>query len=233
MADYYTKFSFTVPIQVPGNDEQEDERNVSAVVAELNQLIDEALEDPEHEAFPEEDTPMYGLDIAASGSEVWITDDAGEGSVDAAIAATQWLLNLPGAPEVVEFQWSNDCSKHRTDAFGGGIARVTAKSVETWGSWQGIPPTGTPSVQQAPDRTVVDAQGVRFEPWTDRWAIGFRCVHPDGRVEFVYLNPSSDSDDDVSNVFVYADSIGDPGSGETVTFVDLFTDNEGATDEPA
>lgn len=140
MANYYTKFSFTVPIAVSKN-QAEDEGLAGRLAADLRRLISEALEDPEHEVFPEEDALMYGLHVAASGSEVWITDDAGEGSVDGAIAATQWLLRQEGAPDEIHFEWSNDCDKARTDAYGGGVAEVTAGSVKTWGSWQGVPPS--------------------------------------------------------------------------------------------
>ena len=141
MADYYTKFCFTVPFHVDGNTEEEDKVHVRQLTVELNRLIDEAIEDPEHEVFPEKDALMYGLHVAAAGSGVRITDDAGEGSVDGAIAAGQWLLQQPGvATDKIEFEWSNDCSKPQTDAYGGGIAEITPDSPRTWGTWQGVPP---------------------------------------------------------------------------------------------
>lgn len=161
MANYYTKFSFTVPIAVSKN-QAEDEGLAGRLAADLRRLIDEAIEDPEHEVFPEKDALMYGLHVAASGSEVWITDDAGEGSVDGAIAATQWLLRQAGAPDEIHFEWSNDCDKARTDAYGGGVAEVTAGSVKTWGSWQGLP--------KGPPQALIDEAAsylARYEAWRE------------------------------------------------------------------
>lgn len=54
------------------------------------------------------------------------------------------------------------------------------------------------------------ASGVVYTPWTDGCAVGFRCAHPGGKVEFIYLNPSQDSDDGVPTVFVYQGVEGDP-----------------------
>lgn len=134
MADYYTKFSFIVPFEG-------DEAHVQRVADELADLIKDAIESGGNETFPEYDAPMYGVDIEAQGSDVWIHDDAGEGSVNGAIAAAQWLLQQPGvATDKIEFEWSNDCSKPRTDAYGGGIAEITPDSLRTWGTWQGVPP---------------------------------------------------------------------------------------------
>ena len=126
MADYYTKFSFIVPFEG-------DEAHVQRVADELADLIKDAIDAREIiDAF---------VNIEAQGSDVWIHDDAGEGSVNGAIAAAQWLLQQPGvATDKIEFEWSNDCSKPRTDAYGGGIAEITPDSVGTWGTWQGVPP---------------------------------------------------------------------------------------------
>jgi hypothetical protein len=55
--------------------------------------------------------------------------------------------------------------------------------------------------------------GVTFVPWTDGWAVGFRLKHPDGHVEYIYLNPSSDGGGDPEHrscVFVYQGESGDP-----------------------
>jgi hypothetical protein len=51
--------------------------------------------------------------------------------------------------------------------------------------------------------------GVTHHPWSDGWAIGFETRHPDGQVEFVYLNPSGESDDGTPNIFVYRGPYGD------------------------
>ena len=71
---------------------------------------------------------------------------------------------------------------------------------------------------------VMDGQGVSFHPWTNGDAIGYECHHPDGRVEFLYFNISSDSDDGVSNVFVYQGTEGDPAADTPYVHFDLFKD---------
>lgn len=68
-----------------------------------------------------------------------------------------------------------------------------------------------------------DSTFASYEPWTDGHAVGFRVTHKDGRVEFVYLNPSSDIDqDDYENVFLYVGPHGDPGEDRSVCYVNLF-----------
>ena len=59
------------------------------------------------------------------------------GGIDAVIALIQHLLQKFDPEGCVRFEWSNDCSKPRPDAYGGGAAVVTAKKVETisTGQW--------------------------------------------------------------------------------------------------
>ena len=40
--------------------------------------------------------------------------------------------------------------------------------------------------------------------------MGFRVTHPNGAVEFTYLNPSSSDSDGTPNVFVYQGAAGNP-----------------------
>ena len=129
MADYYTHFSFVVPFCVDGNTEAQDEGHVRRIVDELKEIIEDANENDGNDIFGEDCMP-YGLIVEEHGTEVWITDDAGEASPDAAETAVRWLLDQPGSPDVVSFEWANTCSKPRTDAFGGG-AMVIAKGHAT------------------------------------------------------------------------------------------------------
>ncbi len=73
-------------------------------------------------------------------------------------------------------------------------------------------------------RCVKSDEGVLYEPWTDGWAVGFRCKAPDGRVEYVYLNPSGGNaySDEAGNVFLYHGYEGDPAVDFPVTYVDVF-----------
>lgn len=137
MADYYTHFSFLVPFDLGGLGEEQDERHVKRIVAELNEIIEDANETDGNDIFPEDYMP-YGLSVEEDGSEVWITDDAGEASPDAAEAAVRWLLEQPGSPDVVSFEWANTCSKPRTDAFGGGAMVIAKGHATEWintGTW--------------------------------------------------------------------------------------------------
>lgn len=68
-----------------------------------------------------------------------------------------------------------------------------------------------------------DAHGNQYAPWTENGVMGFRVTAPDGRVEYVYLNPSSESDDGVANVFLYHGTTGRPSEDGPVVYVDLFT----------
>lgn len=70
-----------------------------------------------------------------------------------------------------------------------------------------------------------DAHGTQFLPWTDGHAVGFEVRRKDGKREFLYLNPSSESDDGVSNVFLYHGPAGDPRQDGTVIYVDVAESN--------
>lgn len=59
-----------------------------------------------------------------------------------------------------------------------------------------------------------------YTPWTDGHAVGFRC-EKDGEVEFIYLNPSSESDDGQPNVFVYKGEVGDSSRDAPCHFYDV------------
>jgi hypothetical protein len=75
--------------------------------------------------------------------------------------------------------------------------------------------------------TITDRHGVTWEPWTDGWAVGFKVTAPDGRVEHVYLNPSSESDDGVSTVFLYHKT----KEAQSVVYVDVFKESHTTCDE--
>lgn len=64
------------------------------------------------------------------------------------------------------------------------------------------------------DFKVETPEGVTYEPWTDGHAVGFKLIHASGTEEYVYLNPSSDADGGVPNVFVYQGPDGDPAGND-------------------
>lgn len=63
---------------------------------------------------------------------------------------------------------------------------------------------------------------VTYTPWTDGYAVGFMCRHDDGRVEYIYLNPSQGDDAGQPNVFVYRGEHGDPSRDASCHFYDVF-----------
>lgn len=77
---------------------------------------------------------------------------------------------------------------------------------------------------QSFDFTITDeSSGVTYQPWTDGHAVGFRATHPDGRVEYLLLNPTSDSDNGEPNIFLYhggGPSIHD--EGEWIILIHMF-----------
>jgi hypothetical protein len=52
--------------------------------------------------------------------------------------------------------------------------------------------------------------GVKLEPWTDGHAVGFRIERPNGDVEYIYLNPSTEDSEGKPTVFLYQGAGGDP-----------------------
>lgn len=60
-----------------------------------------------------------------------------------------------------------------------------------------------------------------YTPFTDGHAVGFAFDQDDEPTQFIYLNPSSDSDDGQPNVFVYMGDKGDPSLDGSVHFYDI------------
>lgn len=63
--------------------------------------------------------------------------------------------------------------------------------------------------------------GVVYEPWALGEMVGYRIWHPSGAVQYIYLNPSTDSADGVNNVVVYIGSSGDPAEDEPCHHYDI------------
>jgi hypothetical protein len=131
MADYYTKFS--VVMSLPSKEAQDYAINIhhqasqayqsDDLPADLNEELQGALEDCCFEIETDEN------------HAIWLHSE--NGGVDAACVFIQHLLKKFDPKGRVTFEWSNDCSKPRTDAYGGGAAIVTAKKIKsmTTGEW--------------------------------------------------------------------------------------------------
>jgi len=59
-----------------------------------------------------------------------------DGGVDAACAFIQHLLEKFNPTGRVTFEWSFDCSKPRTDAYGGGAAIITVQNIRSMSTGQ-------------------------------------------------------------------------------------------------
>jgi hypothetical protein len=197
MADYYTRFSFEIPNLTDG------ER--TWLEAKL-QAADEAWENDEVDA-PEFD---FGWSLEAGGS-LWVHTDESGTPESAANLCEEFLAEFR-PHQSIGFEWANTCSKPRTDAFGGGAVFVTATE-QRWmgsGNWLAQQTTGVVNDRDS---------GVKYVPWSDGSAAGFRCETSDGKVEYVYLNPSGGSDDGVATVFLYWGTAGDPAQDAAITHV--------------
>ena len=136
MADYFTNFSLI--LELP------DE----AAQAYALKIASEAAAWSEDEQVPA-DFPASLVDVL----EIWLFKTEVQGSlepgkyavwlhscnggIDAVCEFIRHLLRKFKLTDVVSFEWSNDCSKPRTDAYGGGAAIITSRKIisMTTGEW--------------------------------------------------------------------------------------------------
>ena len=128
MADYYTRFSLIMSL--PNEAAQQyaiDLANNASRVQQgdepsekLPDSIQEVIENWSFETDAENNERKWGL---------WLHSD--NGGIDAVCAFVQHLLQKFDSEGQVAFEWSEDCSKPRIDAFGGGAAFITSKEIKT------------------------------------------------------------------------------------------------------
>ena len=124
-ADYFTNFSLIVPL--PNEDARKyalDLAHQAGTVLQGDEMPDsfpaalrEVVEDWQFETDPSEQC------------DLWL--HTAYGGVDAVCAFIQHLLQCFQPAGRISFEWSNDCSKPRLDAYGGGAAIVTAHQIKT------------------------------------------------------------------------------------------------------
>ena len=137
MADYYTQFSFIIPL------EPDEVAWVQRVLSDADRA--EEIDEEEAKVLmthgPAQDffKHIFGEKEGSHGNEwniqsrpddlhVWLHADEGA-DVDAAALFAQAYLRAFHMQQQIEFEWSTGCSKPRTDAFGGGACLVTSKRV--------------------------------------------------------------------------------------------------------
>ena len=125
MADYYTRFSLVLQLKEPSHQQYALKLAEKAVAHRF-----------QDETVPE-DFPSNLVDWVEEWSfatelyrdQIWLHSE--EGGIDAVCAFIQHLLGQFDPHGQVGFQWSHDCSKPRTDAYGGGAAFITAHEIKT------------------------------------------------------------------------------------------------------
>jgi hypothetical protein len=125
MADYFTNFSLILPLK---DDDQKQYAIKLAEQASSHRYHDEPLPD----SFPaslKDDLEDWNFETEAMDEGIWL--HSGSGGIDAVCAFIQHLLQKFNPAPFVAFEWSHDCSKPRTDAYGGGAAFITATDIKT------------------------------------------------------------------------------------------------------
>jgi hypothetical protein len=125
MADYFTNFSLILTLK---DDAQKQYALKLAEQANSHRYHDEPLPD----SFPavlKAELEDWNFETEATEDGLWLNSESG--GIDAVCAFIQHLLQKFDPTGSVAFEWSHDCSKPRTDAFGGGAAYITAKEIKT------------------------------------------------------------------------------------------------------
>ena len=128
MADYFTNFS--VIVELPTEEAEKYALHLAAQASSVHQG-DEMPDD-----FPAEFRDIIEdwqfeahADQSSNGWGIWLHSSSG--GIDAVCAFIQHLLERFDPAGHVALEWSNDCSKPRVDAFGGGAAIITATRIKT------------------------------------------------------------------------------------------------------
>lgn len=133
MANYFTNFSLVLPLE----DASQQQYALDLAVKAASRRFEDA---PSMDDLPEDLKNVnvlenWNFEIEADGDKsIWL--HSYEGGIDAVCAFIQHLLKKFNSEDRVEFEWSNDCSKPRTDAYGGGAAVITAKNITTMNTSQ-------------------------------------------------------------------------------------------------
>jgi hypothetical protein len=133
MADYYQHFAFLIP--VAGSFDWYDElTRLIATAEELRGLIATPDEAPGDYPFgdPADDGYVGALPVVKRTHEgLFVHDNRGDSCLETTMRLVRWVLNQPGTPDSVTFEYSSACHKPCRDGFSGGAIKVTADA-EAW-----------------------------------------------------------------------------------------------------
>ncbi len=127
MADYYTNFSVFLPLT----------KEQQAYAFEIAQQVEEHETQEIPTDFPaslNDEIENWTFETEITEKGLWLHSQYG--GQDAACVFIQHLVQKFRFVEGVTFEWSHDCSKPRTDAFGGGAAFITATHIQTFTTQQ-------------------------------------------------------------------------------------------------
>jgi hypothetical protein len=136
MANYYTGWSFMVPLA----DRQKSEELERRIRREL-EVLEERLYESETDE-PNEPLEILGswigegyvpdLHVEAQDEGLWFTHDE-SGDVEAAAQVAQWVLNqLPDGPDFIGFGYANWASRPICGSYSGGECLVTRDEIFWW-----------------------------------------------------------------------------------------------------
>ena len=111
MADYYAHFSFEIP--------KLRKSEVEWLKAEIERRS---------KTLDENDFPLFDAEYRLEDQALWLHDSEGCNLDNLALFIQEFIKQFrPKA--IFGFEWSNDCSKPRLDAYGGGAVVITNKSI--------------------------------------------------------------------------------------------------------
>jgi hypothetical protein len=126
MADYFTSFSLIVPL--PDEAAQQYALQLAQIMSDAGQ-DDNLPEDIPQNIRDEMENWSFDTVPASKPHGIWLHSEFG--GIDAVCAFIQHLLRKFTPEAQVTFEWSNDCSKPLTDAYGGGAAIITATDIKS------------------------------------------------------------------------------------------------------
>ena len=139
MADYFTNFSLI--LELPDEAAQQYALNLAQEAGDMRFGEDTQELPPDFPASLVDVLEVWNFETEAESSPdqgkygIWL--HSSNGGIDAVCAFIQHLLRKYKLADTVSFEWSNDCSKPRTDAYGGGAAIIRARKIKsmTTGEW--------------------------------------------------------------------------------------------------
>ena len=125
MADYYTNFSFILPLKDAAQKEyalqiyhlaSQSRNEDQPLPADFPEFLKDQVED-------------WCFELEDCEEGIWLHSESG--GIDPVCNFVQHLLKLYNPSGRITFEWSHDCNHPRIDAYGGGAAIVTAKQIKS------------------------------------------------------------------------------------------------------